>query len=322
MIIASPSRGRDDVPMLRPLLCFSLLLGFARPSFASTHDAVILAVQPINAKIRAGRASVAKRVRVKVTNGNLKGGAEHDIRLTADAGDCPAGVIVGAPDFDRRVPGDQDVTTLRAGKSGTAMLTLEIASADFVSFNRRAPERCTLQLSVESEAPGNVDPTPDNNAAFAELNVYDFNDPEQASVHEAVVESFRASHPGKIEIRAGRAEQTKFVKPVVVNADVGENPGDTLTLVADDGDCPPGTVGLVDFDRRTAGEQNSVVVRGGRKARGKLAITVRAEDFYSPSFRSQGRCVALLTVAGPGGDGEASNDTTRMVINVFDRNDL
>lgn len=284
------------------------------------HDAYLDTVQPLTVKIQPDKDGITKRVRIKVWNGNAA--APQTIRLAVASLDCPGGTVVGLPDFDGSTDGDQDTVTLAAGRTASAKVTLAIDGAAFTTFRRKVPTRCTLRFEAEPTAAGNVDPTPDNNVAYMEINVFDVADPEQTAVHESLIESFRATHPGKIEIRAGQTGQTKVVKPVVINGDAGENPGDLLTVSVDDGNCPPGTLGLVDFDAAAPGAQSSVVVGGQRKARGSLAITVNAADFNSPGRRSLARCHASLTVSGPGGDSDASNDTTRMVINVFDRNDL
>ncbi len=288
----------------------------------STHDAYLDLIQPLRVKIRAGSDSTRKRIRAKVWNGRRESGSVDTRRLSVESLDCPVGVIVGAPDFDGRTAGDQDTVALAAGRPAAAKLTLELAAASFTSHSRKVPTRCSLRFMVESTTAGNIDPTPDNNVAYMEINVIDRNDPDRTDVQESRIESFRATHPGKVELRAGHASQTKVVKPVVVNGDAGERPGDELTVVVDDGDCPPGTLGEVDFDRRAEGAQPSVVVRGERKARGRLAVEVHADDFYSPGRRAMGRCHAVLTVSGPGGDSDPSNDATRMVVNVYDRNDM
>lgn len=94
-----------------------------------------------------------------------------------------------------------------------------------------------------------------------------------------------------------------------------------MTISASDGDCPPGTVGYVDADRRTVGVQSWLMLRRGRRAKGSLGLIVRAEAFASPSDESPRRCTALITVTGAG-DTEPSNNTTRLVVDVIDRKDF
>ncbi len=288
----------------------------------TTHDAVVAPLPPVNAKIQPDKSDIEKTIRIPVTNGDTQRGTSHSVRLEITASDCPFNLVAGGPDFDGRTPGDQDTVTLSAGRSRSALLRLFVDGTQFTTFNRFAPARCSIEFTASSTAPDNTDPTPDNNVSVLEFNLFDFADPPQTAVHESVIKSFRASHPGKIEIRAGQTAQTKLVKVVVTNADADETPGDTLSVAVDQGNCPPGTVGVVDFDRDTPGAQSSVVVRGQRDAIGTVEVGVQAADFLSPSRRSLARCTALLTVTGPGGDSDPSNNVTRMVVNVFDRNDL
>lgn len=288
----------------------------------TTHDAVVAPLSPINAKIQPDKDDIERTIRIPVSNGDTIRGTSHNVRLEITSSDCPVNLIAGGPDFDGRTAGDQDTVALSAGRSRSALLRLFIDGTQFTTFNRHAPARCTLEFTATSTAPNNTDPTPDNNVSRLELNLFDFADPPQTALHESVIESFRASHPGKVEIRAGQTMQTKLVKVVVSNADSDELPGDVLSVAVDQGDCPPGTVSDVDFDRDTAGRQSSVLVRGEREALGVIEVAVAAADFFSPSRRSLARCTAGLTVTGPGGDSDAANNVTRMVINVFDRNDL
>lgn len=281
-------------------------------------DAAVEPMQPLTIKLQPGKSSITKRIRVKVWNGSPNGTAAQPMQLVVDS-DCPPGTIVGLPDFDGRTPGDQDTAVIAAGRSRSAKLTINVAAADFTSVHRRVPSRCTVELQAHPTAGNNADPTPDNNVAFMELNVFDASDPEQLAVPEFFLESFRASHPGKIEIRAGQSSQTKRVKAVVVNAGPAEA---TLTLAVDDGTCPPGTVGLPDFDLKTPGAQTSIAAAPGRKVRATIPVTVQAADFYSPTSRARARCIARLTATSSLGDTEISNNETRMVVNVYDRNDM
>lgn len=286
---------------------------------ATAHDAVVEPTQPLTVKLRPGATVATRRVRIKVWNGSTKGSAATAIRLVATSTDCPAGTIVGLPDFDGRTPGDQDTAEIAAGRSRAAKLTLAIDASRFTSSRRRVATRCTIELSAQVTAPDNVDPTPENDVAFMELNVIDLNDVDQPGAPEFWVESFRASHPGKIEIRAGHASQTKRVKAIVVHAGSGEA---TLALNVADGTCPPGTIGTPDFDTRSPDDQTSVLVGAGRQARATIPITVRGADFFSPTSRARARCIATLSVSSSTGDTDPSNNTTRMVVNVYDRNDM
>lgn len=286
---------------------------------AASDDAVVAVVAPLRAVIPSDKTHITKKVRIAVANANAT--APQTIELTAAAFDCPSGIILAEPDFELSVPGIQPTITLDPGKQRQAVMTLNITT-DFENLNRKTPNRCAIQFTVASTSPGNVDPTPSNNTSWMEVNGFDLSDPEQNVVHETIVDSYRAAHPGKIEIFTGQTAKTDIVRVVVMNADADEVPGDTITLTADDGDCPAGTVGVPDFDADTPGTQNSVVVAGQKSARGSLTVSVNAADFYSANRRALGRCTASLTASGPGGDSDPSNNTTRLQINVFDRNDL
>lgn len=279
-------------------------------------------LRPLKVHIRSGAATATKPLRVKVRNNDLDPSATQTVQLTVNNVDCPPGILQAPPDFDRGTPGQQDTIELRGRLTKTAIVFLTIAAADFTTFNRKAPARCTLSFTSSSTAPGNIDPAPENNTMTMEINVFDANDAEQAATHESVIESARLLHPGKVEILPGATVREALVRIAVINADRGENPGDVITVAADDGDCPPGTIGVPDFDKRTPGEQSSVTVKGGGKARGLVRLTIVGSQFDTVDVRSPDRCTALLTVVGPGGDSDASNDTTRLVIDVIDRADL
>lgn len=44
--------------------------------------------------------------------------------------------------------------------------------------------------------------------------------------------------------------------------------------------------------------------------------------FATAGSKSPARCVALITATGPGGETSAANDTARLIIDVFDKNDF
>lgn len=286
------------------------------------QDSMVRPLRPLKVRIREGIAAVTKKLRVMVRNNDVDPNATQTVQLAAANIDCPASIIQSAPDFERSTPGAQDTITLRGRQTKTAVVLLNVAAADFVTFNRKAPARCTLSFTSSSTAPGNLDPSPANNSMTIEINVFDANDAEQAAVHETVMESVRVLHPGKVEIPPGAAMKEALVRITVINADSGEDPGDVITVTADHGDCPAGTVGIADFDRGTPGPQSSVTVPGVGKARGLLPLTIDASQFDTVEARSPSRCTALLTATGPGGDTDAGNNTTRLVIDVIDLGDL
>jgi len=264
---------------------------------------------------------VTKQVKVKVTNADIGPPAEqpgHVIMLTASEGDCPAGTVVGLPQF-AGTAGAQNTVQVAGGKSRVATVTLNVSSSAFTSFNRRAPKRCTLTLSANAVVVGNSDPSPSNNVVTLELSVIDGNDPDGTKVHETTISSIR---PMKVHLAKGEASLLQLAATTVGNADVLDIAGHAVTVVANDGDCPPGTVGVPDFDSATAGSQNVVAVPAASTRTGHLPVTINASAFATRNIKSPARCTAYLVASGPTGDSEGSNNLTRLVIDVYDRNDF
>lgn len=103
-------------------------------------------------------------------------------------------------------------------------------------------------------------------------------------------------------------------------ADARESPGDELFAVAADGTCPAGTVGVVDH-QGTAGIQSSVVVPRSAKKPATLPLTATSSA-STPNKLSPQRCVATVSVTGPSGDLDGSNNVTQLVIDILDKNDF
>ncbi|HUI24696.1 MAG TPA: hypothetical protein VL403_01330, partial [Candidatus Kryptonia bacterium] len=165
---------------------------------------------------------------------------------------------------------------------------------------------------------GAAEKTPSNNSAPLELSVYDANDSSSGTVHESSIYSVR---PTTFLIPRGVPSVTRLLRVDVLNGDfvpAPEVPGHAITVTASDGDCPSGTVGRVGFP---TGVGNTVTVPGGRRAAGLLPVTLAASGFATANAASPARCTALLTASGPGTDPEPSNNMTKLVIDVLDRND-
>jgi hypothetical protein len=83
-------------------------------------------------------------------------------------------------------------------------------------------------------------------------------------------------------------------------------------------------VGLPDFDKDSAGVQNSVTVKGEKSATGVVTLTLNAGSFTTPNAKSPARCTQQLCAAGPMGNVEPnpSNDCTQLTIDVIDQNDF
>ena len=241
------------------------------------------------------------------------------MQLNVSSADCPVG-MAGTPDFGKAALGPANVVTMVGGKRKTAMVPLTITSADFTTFNHKAPTRCTLTFTATM--PGSNDPTPENAVATVEINIIDKNDPEGTARHESLIKSIA---PAKITLPRDTTAKLRNVRPTVVNADIlptVETTADAITVVASDGDCPSGTVGVADYNARMPGAQNTAQVTGGRSKAGLLPLTINANAFLSPNAKSPARCTAVLTASGPGGDSDGSNNTTKLVIDVLDKNDF
>ena len=252
-------------------------------------DAVVLPVKPVTVIVKAGAASAVKRIKVKVRNA---ASGTHTIDLMASS-DCPGATGI-AVDFDAKTSGNQTAVLLGAGKSKAAVVDLSVSADDFVTFNKKAPRRCSVTFTVAAQSGSET--TPDNNTARLEVNVIDRNDPPQSSVHESLIKSIK---PATIKIPKGQTAGAKTVRPAVVNADIlpaVEKPGDTLVVTAGDGTCPPGSIGIVDFDRPTAGAQNTATVKGGAARTGLVPLHIDGALIRAtPNAKSPARCAATLT---------------------------
>ncbi len=126
--------------------------------------------------------------------------------------------------------------------------------------------------------------------------------------------------PIDVVIPAGQDEVTKIVPLQVRNADEGERPGHVIQLVANDGDCPAGTIdGLPDFERGESGDQDSTMVIGGTPKTALVTIRVRRDSFQTLDHQVPQRCTlgftAVTLVAG-NVDPTPENNTIAVELNV------
>lgn len=290
-------------------------------SISRVHDSVVLTPKPLALSLRAGDVERRKRIKVKVQNADLAESSGHTLRLIAADGDCPVGTVVGLADFDRATAGYQDTIHLAGGAKANAEIEIRVTRAAFTSLNSDTPSRCAVELSVASDLVGSSDPNPTNDSTALTLDVIDAGDSESAAVHESYI---AAARPVSVRLGAGRISTEKSVKLPVFNADVvpgPEDPGHEVIVSVDPLDCPPALVAALDVDRSTEGNQDRIVLRGGRKAITRLTLHMAAADFTSRNAKSPARCTAEVRVTGPGGESDASNDVTRLVIDVVDGND-
>lgn len=287
----------------------------------ATHDSVVRPLPPVSLNILAGDTFAMKRVRVKVVNADVLpvAGPGHLVRLTASDGNCPPGIVVGAPDFDRRTAGNQDTIFLAGGRQAVATVNISAVSSAFTPFNHRAPQRCRILLTADSTVVGNADPAPSNNSFPLEISVSDANDPEQTATHETFVASVRSA---ALKVGKGKASASKKAVVGSGNGDLFDVAGHGVVMNASDGNCPAGTIGVADFDGAAAGNQNAASVPSGAIKKGKIQVTAPAASFAARNLRSPARCIAILSGTGPSGDTDASNNSTWLVVDVVDRNDF
>jgi len=290
------------------------------PTPARLDDSVVLPVRSVSLVIPTGQASARKQVKIKVLNGDVLPSPEpdgHPVRLVVHPGTCPAGIVVDGPDFDPQAPGSQDRVLLRGGRSKKAILTVQARSADFTSFNRITPTRCTLLLEARTDLPGSGDPAPANNFAPLEINVIDRNDPDLAQLHESVIDSAAAA---SVVLRDGRVTATRTTRPRLLNGNLTAVAPHAIAVTRTT-DCPAGAIGVPDFDPRTLGEQHVGAVAPAARLAGSLAVTANAADVVARNKRSPYRCTVVLTALGPTGDTDPTNNVTTMVVDVYDAND-
>lgn len=300
------------------------------------HDSVVLPVKPIKAKVPDdGTMSVTKKVKVKVVNADVDEGGNDTIKLTASS-DCPAGVSVGTPDFDVSNPMIGDEIAVDPGRKKTATVLVTVTDAAFTTFNAKAPKRCTIMFAsstVATNPPGmggdvpvvsNIDPSPTNNTVTAELNVTDVNDVATASPpHESFIVSIK---PLKVSIRADKASVVKKTRPAVGNADIlpAADSGDSIALAVDVSGCPGPPTVSIDFDKENVGDQTNAAVDGGKSAKATVLLTFAAGAVTTTNAKAPHRCTAELTATGPSGPGDpdTTNNATKLVIDIIDKNDL
>lgn len=288
---------------------------------ATRYDSVVMPLRPVNIAIPAGASSASSRVRVKVVNGDTSlpaGLPGHAIRLVVEEGDCPPGIVTGAPDFVRTLAGVQDTVHVLGGKTAKATMVLTVQADAFGGSGSLDLARCTLRLRADSALSLNADPVPSNNVTILEVNVTGGSQGQSGMPHQTTLASVA---PLKVRIQPGKASATRVVGVRLGNADAGDIAGHGVSLAVTDGDCPPGTIAAVDTDRALPGPQNLVLIAAGASKVANVTVRCDAEAFASPGKKAPARCTALLTAGGPSGDTNSANDSARLVIDVFDRND-
>ncbi len=284
-----------------------------------THDTVVRALKPLALKLTA--AGISKELKVTVLNGDSKDEVPgHAIALAAST-DCPGGTVT-EPDFDGDTGGPQPTVTLAGGKKAKAVVVLAVAAPAVNGINAKAPVRCALTFAASTVGVSDADdPTQANNTVTIDVDLYDGSDAGVATSHETVMGLLK---PVKIKIADGGGTVAKDIKGSTINADILPAPevgGHLVTVTASDGTCPPGTISVVDADSTTGGIQTDDVVGGGAKGKPVISLSIDPAAFKAAGPKSPARCIALISATGPGGEVDTRNDTARLVIDVFDKND-
>ncbi|HYD46751.1 MAG TPA: hypothetical protein VEB21_00295, partial [Terriglobales bacterium] len=143
---------------------------------------------------------------------------------------------------------------------------------------------------------------------------------QTAPPHETLALSLK---PLKLVVPADASEKSKKVKPAVFNADIlPAADADTVAMAASLASCTGVTAVSLDMDKEAAGNQASATVAGGKALKGQLLISA-SSSIATPSRKSPYRCVAELTATGPSDpDADPTNNQTRLVIDVYDKNDF
>jgi Tol biopolymer transport system component len=290
----------------------------AAPGAVPHHDTALLPAKPITVTLRSGTIEVLKTIALKVRNADVlpvKERSGHQVRLSVGAGDCPALMVEGLPDFNSKMAGDQDVVTLTGGKTKTAKVRLRIKRDDFATHNSLAPARCTLNVSASTALAGNQDPTPRNNLQTLELNVIDKNDAPSVGTHESLIKSI---NPIKLTIKKTATSVTKTIGVKLTNADINppELSGHPIVLSIDQGDCPVGTVAVV--------PPATLTPAGGATVTAKLTVSATNAGFTATNAKALGRCTAVLTATTSvmgNVEPNQSNNSAHLLIEVNDKND-
>ncbi|MBI3784005.1 MAG: PD40 domain-containing protein [Deltaproteobacteria bacterium] len=136
-------------------------------SSAAVHESAVQSAVPLKLTIGENGEPVTKSVPVKLINGDLGETAGHDIVLSVDQGDCPAGTVaLAAP----------STLTVAGGAKGTAKIIVGASTSGFTAANSASLGRCTALLTATTSVMGNVEPDTTNNTTHLLIEVNDKTD--------------------------------------------------------------------------------------------------------------------------------------------------
>jgi cysteine-rich repeat protein len=284
---------------------------------APTHDAVVVPPKPVTLKIKRSAFIGTARGKMRVVNADARGSGSPVVKVSAITGsDCPS-ILRQVPDLLKEVQFAQDSRTLASGRKAMAALDLAMSRVQLTQKTVKGRRRCRVNLTAEWLVAENVDPTPDNNTAFFEIDVRDLSvfDPTDEDV------SIQSLEAVKVSIAKGLDGRLMLIGIKVRNEKIGGAPR-SITVSAEDGTCPPGTLSGVDFDDGSPGEQSTTVIPGGQTVTGKLTVSLSADAFTSLGRKAPSRCVGIVRADSAGDDVDPTNNETKLIIDVTDLNDL
>jgi hypothetical protein len=136
----------------------------------------------------------------------------------------------------------------------------------------------------------------------------------------------KVAKPVKIIIASGRKTGAKSLKLQLYDEEF-DGAGRVFRVNADDGNCPDGTLTLVDADYLTDGLQATGTVDAGGSARITMLATFYADRVRAGDSKIPFRCEADITVLATDTDPEEDdarlrrNNSTKIDFEVFDYND-
>lgn len=276
-------------------------------------DIVVTAPRFLRLTIREGAATGSRRFRVDLRRADLGDpvAGAASVRLSASAGNCPAGTLLAAPDFGALAAGEQaDVVELLAGGFARASVTLTVTASEVSSFNPGTAARCSIEISTNIIDPSDaIDRRPTNDRASITVEIIDEGDRASFAIVDdlsLVARPLRAAflpQPG-----AGMSAS------LIVNLRNKALNERTLTLSGEDGSCPAGTLASLDLDPRQAGAQTSAVVAAGKSLNAKATLLLAPPREATRDGLSPERCQLSLSLDGGGADGDATNDTATVVV--------
>lgn len=131
--------------------------------------------------------------------------------------------------------------------------------------------------------------------------------------------------PKPLNVKIAGADAAATLKLKVRNGDLSSGaskPVHELRLKVSDGTCPAGTVaGLPDFDRKSPGNQDSILLPGGATKSVKVPLRIAASAFTHSNKTAPIRCSLAVSVASTNEDNSdptSANNRVAVELNVVD----